>query len=107
MPPTDLQLEQETTIAYNAAEDHALVWSTDSTFQRKMIKLGVQPIQVGKRSNGQESYWYRVPKTWIRIKPPVVQQLTDEQRRDRVERGRSLSAQNQSLKSSQFPIPPE
>ena len=106
MPPTDLQLEQETTITYNAAEDHALVWSTDPTFERKMTKLGVQPIQVGKRSNGQKSCWYRVPKTWIRVKPPTVQHLTDEQRQERIERGRALAAQNQSAKSSQFPVPP-
>ena len=87
--PTDLQLEQETTIAFNEGEGEAEVWSASPSFQRKMKKLGVEPYKTAGRERGQQSCWYRVPRRWIRIKPPIQRQLTEEQRQAMADRARS------------------
>ena len=86
--PTDLQLEQETTIVFNEGEDTAEIWSASPSFQRKMTKIGVMPYKMASRERGQQSCWYTVSKRWIRVKPPLQRQLTDAQRQKMAETAR-------------------
>ena len=95
--PTDLQLEQETTITFNDGEDEAFLWSASPTFQRRMKKLGVEPYKVAVRERGQQSCWYKVPKGWIRVKPPMQRQLTEEQRRKMADTARRTFSKRSSL----------
>lgn len=98
---TDLQYEQETTIVFNQAEGEALIWSAAPPFQRRMKKLGVEPYQRAGRERGQESCWYRVPKTWIRVRPPVQRLLTQEQRDRRAEMARSRFSKGEGVGTRQ------
>ena len=86
--PTDLQLEQETTIAFNEGEDNAEIWSASPVFQRRMKKLGVEPYKTTDRERGQQSCCYSVPRKWIRVKPPLQRQLTEEQKQAMADRAR-------------------
>lgn len=76
----DIRLERETTIVFNEAEDLASVWSASPVFQRRMARLGVQPSESAARERGIVSCWYNVPRSWIRIRPPIQRQLTEEMR---------------------------
>ena len=99
MPPTDIQMEQETTIALNAAEDHALVWSTDPTFQRKMEKLKIEPHKTVRRGERGLSAWYRVPKSWVKVKPPATRVLTEELRQRLAAMGQTRAAARLAAKT--------
>ena len=77
---TDINLERETTIVFNEAEDHASLWSASPLFQRKMERLGIAPTRIAERERGQISCWYEVPRSWIKVKLPIRRQLTEEQR---------------------------
>ena|SRR5213593_1013839 len=78
-----IPVEQETSIVFNEAEEHALVWSASARFQRKMARLGVEPYQATP-----DGCWYRVLKTWITVRPPTHRQLSDEQRAAMSQRAR-------------------
>lgn len=84
-----IAIERETTVTYNAEEDVACVWSADPVFQRRMEKLGVEPCRVDRRGEHGESRSYRVPKKWVKVKPP--RQLSPEQLATSRENARFLS----------------
>lgn len=90
--PTDLQIERETTIVFNESSEPCMVWSASPVFQRRMAKLGLEPKRIGKRERGEWSGWYDIPKDWIKIRPPRVVQLSDEERARRAERARQRFA---------------
>jgi hypothetical protein len=77
---SDLQYERETTIVFNEEENEAMVWSASPSFQRRMRKLGVEPYKTAQRERGEQSCWYKVPKTWVKLSPPRHMVLSDEQR---------------------------
>jgi hypothetical protein len=70
--------ERETTIVFNDEEDHATIWSDQPIFQRHMARLGVEPYRTVSDGSDGEGRWYRVPKSWVRVRPP--RQISDEQR---------------------------
>jgi hypothetical protein len=58
-------IERETTIIYNEAEDHALLWSASPIFRRRMQKLGIEPYKTAQGADGTDtegSAYFRVPK---------------------------------------------
>jgi hypothetical protein len=76
-----LKLEQETTITFNEAEDHVLVYSASPRFQRKMAQQGIEPYKQdygANHSEDEKSCRYRVPKEWIRVSPPRTVRLSPE-----------------------------
>ena len=72
MSLADIQYERETTITFNDGEDEAAIWSAQPKFQRKMGKLGVSVLKSSSGDRGRVSHWYRVPKSWIKVKPPIT-----------------------------------
>lgn len=82
-----LRIERETTIAYNEEEDFAFVWSSSPVFQRKMERLGIEPQKTSKRMDVEPAY-YRVPKSWVKIRKPAL--FTEETRQRRSERAKVL-----------------
>ncbi len=77
---TDLQYERETTIVFNEAEDKARVWSASPIFHRRMAKYGILPTKTSERERGEQSCWYEVPRSWVKVKPKVQREITLEQR---------------------------
>ena len=96
------RLENETAITFNEEEPHAVVWSASPLFQRHMQRTGVEPYKIDARVDSQ-SCWYRVPKEWVRVRPPRKVQLTDEQRAEMGERLR----QNIRRQSENAHFPPD
>ena len=88
--------ERGTTIIFNEGESVAMVWSASPVFQRKMASLGVDPYRQEARAKGkreEKSYWYMVPKRWVKISPPRRSSpLAPEQRKQLAERMRAWSA---------------
>ncbi len=97
---SDLKLEQETTIVFNEAEPLAQIWSASRSFQRRMEKAGIPPTKTAPRERGALSAWYEVPRKWIRVRPPIVKQITEEQRKDMAERARVRFARIRVAKQS-------
>lgn len=93
------RIERETTITFNEEEEHALVWSASPGFQARMKRHGVEPYQVGKRTD-VDSHWYRVPKTWVKVSPPRHRELTEAQREELRERGKALGKRDRGEKHS-------
>lgn len=100
---SDLKLEQETTIVFNEAEPHAMLWSASSSFQRKMDKLGLSPYKTAPRERGALSAWYKVPKSWVRIKLPIKKVLTEEQRLKMADTARSRFAGRKVAETKELP----
>lgn len=104
---SDLKLEQETTIVYNEAEPDAMLWSASASFQRRMAKLGIMPYKTAPRERGAQSAWYRVPRQWIKVKPPIAKQLTEEQRQKMRDTARSRFAGRKVAETKVVPLPNE
>ena len=81
--------ERETVITFNDEQGEALVWSASPAFHRKMVRLGVEPYKTA-----DDGHWYKVPKTWIKVRPPTHRQLSDEQRAALSERARQNLARH-------------
>ena len=53
--------EVETTVTFGKSAEFIQVWTNDPKWVRRIKKAGVQPTQVGQRSNEPDSYWFDVP----------------------------------------------
>lgn len=107
---TTLRYERETTLVYNEEEDLAMVWSASPTFHRHMERIGVEPYKVDNRKDGERGCWYKVPKTWIIVRPPIRRTLTQEQRiatAERLRRSRFSPAGNITPVESATDRPPD
>lgn len=86
------RIERETTMTYNEEEEDALIWSASPTFQRKMEKMGIPHYKSGMRDGlpVEESRYYRVPKSWVKVRlPRKMPELTEEQRKERADQTRA------------------
>lgn len=71
--------EQETTIVYNAEEDTATVYTAYSPMIRKLeILLDEYPKEVKLERKTENDLTVKVPKRWIKIKPP--RSISEEQK---------------------------
>ena len=87
--------ERETTITYNDAEKVSVVYTLNTALIRKMDKLiSEHPDEIILDKEDDISKTYIVPKKWIKISPPKILNLTDEQRKacgDRLKKAKKAS----------------
>lgn len=87
--------ERETIILYNEEEQTAEVYTCNEAMKRKLTKLhedGTEGLTFVR--SDEYSVTYTVPKKWVKIKPSIKMNLTDEQREARKQRMKQLHAQN-------------
>lgn len=68
--------ERETIINYNQAEKEANVNTYDPALIRKLDKLAEERDDIIKNRAGD----YTFPKSWIKVRPPIKRNMTEEQR---------------------------
>lgn len=88
--------ERETIITYNEAEDEAHVYTFNKALIRKLTDISQErPDECILESKGPEdAASFVVPKKYIKVKPPVKMNLTNEQKRERAERMRRIQKQS-------------
>lgn len=87
------KIEQETSITYNAEEEHAIVCAHYPKDQRRIERMGFTPFR--KTSDGR---WYQVPKRCISIRRPKRVILSESQKtalRQRLQK--AVSAKNRPV----------
>lgn len=67
--------ETETSITMNDEDSEAILWTCQKPMLRRMAKLGAQIYR-----NDGEGKSFKIPKTWIKVRPPTVMKLTEDQR---------------------------
>lgn len=82
--------EQETIISYNEEEQTASVYTFNGPLRRKLEKLAEERPEECRLQEARScgSVEFIVPKKWIKVKPPTVLSLTDEQREELRQRGK-------------------
>lgn len=90
--------EQETTINISAINSKiADIYSSVPSMIRKIRKLFAEhPDEVTIDFDHQTDIYATVPASWIKISPKRVLNLTDEQKKERAERMRSISEARKS-----------
>jgi len=85
------RIEAETIINYNMEEKFANVFTHDPAVIRRLEKLSAErPECTPGYNQSSRGKSFDVPKTWIKVSPPVKRQLTDEQRAELSERMKTL-----------------
>lgn len=85
-------IERETIINFNAAEDTAEVYTADPVYIRKLDKLCEQFPDTYKfmaelsAKRCKESKTYSTPKRLVKFRPPVTREISKEQREALAER---------------------
>ena len=85
-------IERETIINFNAAEDTAEVYTADPVYIRKLDKLCEQFPETYKRMAGlsnmqcKESATYSMPKRLVKFRSPITREISEEQREALAER---------------------
>jgi hypothetical protein len=85
-------IERETIITFNAAEDTAEVYTADPVYIRKLDKLCEQFPDTYKfmaelsAKRCKESKTYSMPKRLVKFRPPVTREISKEQREALAER---------------------
>ena len=85
-------IERETIITFNAAEDTAEVYTADPVYIRKMDKLCEQFPDTYKfmeelsAKQCKESKTYSMPKRLVKFRAPVTREISEEQREALAER---------------------
>lgn len=69
------RLEQETTVTFNAADSHAMVWTCYSRTQTTLKKRGFTP----ERKEGR-GYWFKIPKKCISFRSIYKKMPSDSKR---------------------------
>lgn len=74
--------EQETIINFNEEEQTASVYTFRPSIKRKLQQLAADRPEECKlyRSQACGSEEYIIPKKWIKISPPRITKMTEEQR---------------------------
>ena len=93
-------VECETIINFNESEKEAFVYTFNKSLQRKLERFAVEMPDECKKADSfqpEGSVEYVVPKSWIKVKPPVKMNLTDEQRAARAEKMRELLSNNNTV----------
>ena len=87
--PSRTRIEQEVTVTFNNAEDHALVWTCSPAHLRKFGRLGYEMVR-----NDGEGRMFKVPKRAISFRSPIatVSNLNPEQRKAASERMKQFQA---------------
>jgi hypothetical protein len=69
-----IRSERETTITVSEAKAEAEIYSSSPRFHRHMEKRGIDPYKIEPARLGadesERSRSYRIPKDWLRIRPP-------------------------------------
>ena len=90
-------IERETIITFNETGEPAEVFTYNPAMIRRLDALHEEgePVEVVRAEsvNGVNLREYRVPKIWIRVRPPKKMQYTEEQRRERSERMQKLRSE--------------
>jgi hypothetical protein len=83
--------EKETSITFNEADTHAIIWSASSMTERKLASMGLkgEPYGGGMR--------WEIPKSWIRLRKPMVLSEEQKTRRGNILKAHSLSQRSQGL----------
>lgn len=85
-------IERETIITFNAAEDTAEIYTADPVYIRKLDKLCEQFPDTYKFmaelsvKRCKESKTYSMPKRLVKFRPPVTREISEEQREALAER---------------------
>lgn len=80
--------EQETILRYDQAEPDACCFVSDPSLIRKLDEMSAEREEVTCVRRGDGWGDYRIPKSWIKIRPP--KQLSDEQRAKLADRMREV-----------------
>lgn len=85
-------IERETIITFNAAEDTAEVYTADPVYIRKLDKLCEQSPDTYKfmeklsAKRCKESKTYSMPKRLVKFRSPITREISEEQRAALAER---------------------
>lgn len=85
-------IERETIITFNAAEDTAEVYTADPVYIRKLDKLCEQFPDTYKfmeelsTKRCKESKPYSMPKRLVKFRSPITRKISEEQRSELAER---------------------
>lgn len=85
-------LERETIILFNEAEPTATVYTYNGALKRKISGLcDTRPEEARQtKDDGQGGLTFEVPKRWIKVNAGPM--YTEEQKKERAERAKALSA---------------
>jgi len=86
----DRLAERETVIQYDDASDEARLFTRHRGLAGSIMKRGILPTREDRRGGKGASWWFTVPKSWVRVRPPRKVRKTQEQKRAELERLASL-----------------
>lgn len=72
--------ERETIIRYSYADDIAIVFTYDKPLQKKLTSLVKEREDIAIIEQGDEWTEYKVPKKWVKVRPPKQVNMTEEQK---------------------------
>lgn len=77
--------ETETSITMNDEDSQAILWTCQKPMLRRMAKLGAQIYR-----NDGEGKSFKIPKSWVSVRKPKVMKLSEEQRKAKSDRIKSI-----------------
>jgi len=77
-------IERETIVNYNQAEDIAYVYTCNPLWWRHFADFGVEPVRVHGEGRGVYAKDYEIPKNWV--KPPRPPRRVSERQREAARR---------------------
>jgi hypothetical protein len=80
--------EKETYINFNDEEDFAVVCTYNNAWLRSMDSLASEKSEVEVMRRTEDYGEYRVPKKWVKVRPP--RKMSDEQKQAAAERLRKV-----------------
>lgn len=86
--------ELETVIRWDEETEQAVIWSASSRFHRYMARRGITAYREDKRGGR----FYRVPKSWVTVRPP--RQVSTETKARLAQNARFLSRRTLSERVS-------
>lgn len=91
--------EQETTITIDPTTKKASIFSTVPAMIRKLYDFAEQSEEVEINLDNEFCLGILVPMNWIRVRPPIKRELSEEQKAAAAERLSALRQKNKSCSS--------